>query len=288
MALVKVEKIINIEGLRSLYYYENGKDFCFDGERHDFWELVYVDSGEISVVADETRYLVTQGNIIFHKPMEFHSFTSTNRSPHNIIVASFVSGSPAMSFFKDKIFSLNKNQKKILSSFVDEMKTVFKDNDTWKKKIEVEMAAKNREAYQIGILHFEHLLLDLMRENSSFGHIQNEHSEEKKNVENAFVERIKDFLAQSVYKSLTLSDVCEHFNMSKSYICRVFKSETGESVVDFYIQLKIKEAKLLIRKGDLNFTQISEALGYTSIHHFTRSFKSKTGMSPSAYEKSVW
>ena len=288
MSLVKVEKIINIEGLYSFYYYENGKDFCFDGERHDYWELVYVDSGEISVVADDARYLVSQGNIIFHKPMEFHAFTSTNKSPHNIIVTCFECRNPAMSFFKNKIFNLNKNQKKILASFAAEMKTIFKDNSVWQKGNAAELISKNHDAYQLGLLHLEHLIIDLIRENNSFGHTKTEYSEEKKNVENAFVDSIKDYLAQSVYKSLTLADVCEHFNMSKSYICRVFKSETGESVVDFYIQLKIKEAKLLIRKGDLNFTQISEALGYTSIHHFTRSFKSKTGMSPSAYEKSVW
>ncbi|MDO4744522.1 MAG: helix-turn-helix transcriptional regulator, partial [Clostridia bacterium] len=169
-----------------------------------------------------------------------------------------------------------------------EMKMIFKDNSVWQKGNAAELISKNHDAYQLGLLHLEHLIIDLIRENNSFGHTKTEYSEEKKNVENAFVDSIKDYLAQSVYKSLTLADVCEHFNMSKSYICRVFKSETGESVVDFYIQLKIKEAKLLIRKGDLNFTQISEVLGYTSIHHFTRSFKSKTGMSPSAYEKSVW
>ena len=57
--------------------------------------------------------------------------------------------------------------------------------------------------------------------------------------------------------------------------------------MDYFIDIKIMEAKRLIRLGELNFTQIAEKLGYTSIHHFSRSFKGKTRMSPGAYEKSI-
>ena len=54
-----------------------------------------------------------------------------------------------------------------------------------------------------------------------------------------------------------------------------------------YIDLKITCAKCLIREGKLNFTQISEKLQFSSIHHFTRSFKCRTQKTPSAYEKSL-
>ena len=97
----------------------------------------------------------------------------------------------------------------------------------------------------------------------------------------------KEYLEENVYSTLTLDNVCRRFNMSKSYICQIFKNETGTSVIDYYISLKMKEAKLLIREGKYNFTQISEKLGYNSLHHFTRIFKAKEKMSPSLYEKSI-
>jgi YesN/AraC family two-component response regulator len=49
--------------------------------------------------------------------------------------------------------------------------------------------------------------------------------------------------------------------------------------------LKIKEAKRLIREGQMNFTEISEFLGFSSIHYFSKLFKKPTGKSPSEYAK---
>lgn len=49
----------------------------------------------------------------------------------------------------------------------------------------------------------------------------------------------------------------------------------------------MRAAKKLIREDNLTITQISERLGYTSIHHFTRMFKRVTGFSPTAYKTSV-
>jgi YesN/AraC family two-component response regulator len=55
----------------------------------------------------------------------------------------------------------------------------------------------------------------------------------------------------------------------------------------YFKQLKIKEAKSLIRENNFNFTEISFMLGYNSIHYFSRIFKSETGMTLSEYAKSV-
>ena len=52
-------------------------------------------------------------------------------------------------------------------------------------------------------------------------------------------------------------------------------------------KLKISEAKSMIRSGQMNFTQISEYLGYSSIHYFSRQFKRSTGMTPSEYVSSI-
>ena len=51
--------------------------------------------------------------------------------------------------------------------------------------------------------------------------------------------------------------------------------------------MKIDMAKELIRNKNMNFTQISDQLGYTSIHYFSRQFKKITGMTPSEYASSI-
>ena len=51
--------------------------------------------------------------------------------------------------------------------------------------------------------------------------------------------------------------------------------------------VKLEESKTLIRKGELNFSQIAEALSYTNIHHFSRQIKEHFGISPTEYAKSL-
>lgn len=284
--MMELKKQIHIEGLYSFYYFEHGKDFYYVGEKHDFWELVYVDSGEISAVADNTGYLLSQGDVIFHKPNEFHGMTSVNGNPHNVLVTTFETQSPVMDFFKKKIFTLNAKQKKILTTYLEEMRKVF--GNAYSYNHERPKFDQNKLwAFQIGVASLEHFLIELMRENNIASHSEKENRVAKKNIENALVTSIKDYLHENVYCNITLEDVCKRFNMSKSYICQLFKNETGTSVIDYYISLKMAEAKYLIRQGNLNFTQISERLGYASLHHFTRIFKTKEKMSPSFYEKSI-
>lgn len=101
------------------------------------------------------------------------------------------------------------------------------------------------------------------------------------------IEALDVYLAENVYGHLQLQDICEKFNIGKSSLCKLYKDATGKSIIDHYIDLKIICAKHLIREEELNYTQISEKLGFASIHHFTRTFKRRTDMSPSVYEKSI-
>ena len=60
------------------------------------------------------------------------------------------------------------------------------------------------------------------------------------------------------------------------------------SPISYFISLKLDEAKNMITDTDLNFTEISESLGFATVHYFSRLFKNKTGLTPSQYAKSVY
>jgi AraC-like DNA-binding protein len=280
-------KDIDIRGLYTFYYFERGKDFYFAGERHDFWEMVYVDSGEISVVADGVGYILRQGEIIFHKPVEIHTLASNHKDPHNIMVVTFSAKGGAMKFFENKILSVDGAQKKILSRLLTEAREVF--GSLAEEKDGLPLNAAPIGAPQMIVNYIEQFLIALIRGSGGLhgARVGRKSAHAKKNVENALVDAAEKYLSEHVRDGLTLRGVCEHFSVSKSYLCKLFHEETGESVIRRYIALKIAEAKRLIRQGDLNFTQIAEALGYAGIHHFTRSFKRMAGVSPSAYAKSV-
>ena len=48
----KIHKEINLIGFNSIYYFEFGKDFSHAPEKHDFWEMVYVDSGKVNAITN--------------------------------------------------------------------------------------------------------------------------------------------------------------------------------------------------------------------------------------------
>jgi len=281
---VHVKDHIKIDSIYTFYYYEHSKNFAYEGEQHDFWEMVYVDSGVVLAKTDTACHILTQGNVIFHKPMEFHALEATNNKPHNIIVFTFSCSSPEMSFFEDKIFSVTGRQKRILAHFTEEMIDCFgKDFELENRAV---IAENNFGSMQAGIAHFEIFLLELIREHSGESAPAKAYSPTK-NTAGVFTHAVKEYLEEMVEYPLTLNHICDRFNVSKSYLCRIFKEETGHSVMDYYINLKIGRAKVLIREGNLNLTQIAEKLGYSGIHHFSRIFKERENMSPGSYAKSV-
>ena len=68
---------------------------------------------------------------------------------------------------------------------------------------------------------------------------------------------------------------------------KLFRQNTQTGVIDYFCHLKIDAARQMIREGGFNFTQISDTLGYSSIHYFSRQFKQITGMTPTEYASSV-
>ena len=94
---------INITNIYSIHYFEYSRDFVFEGESHNFWELLFVDSGVIEVTADEKKFPLESGEIVFHKPNEFHALRSNGKSAPNLIVVSFDCTAPCMSFFENKV-----------------------------------------------------------------------------------------------------------------------------------------------------------------------------------------
>ena len=74
-----LEEELIIKRIVTIHYFEYRKDFVFTGEKHNFWEFVYVDKGEINVTADERVFRLEHGEMIFHKPNEFHTLSANGK-----------------------------------------------------------------------------------------------------------------------------------------------------------------------------------------------------------------
>ncbi len=275
------EKFLHIENVHSIYYRELAQGFNFSGESHDFWEVVYVDSGEINVVAGMKVIEMLAGQVVFHKPNEFHSLACVTDVAPCIIIFSFTSKSETMRFFEDKVFRLSADQKTLLGRLLAEARMCLTDLGI---EHNLSASAALPGAKQLCLQTIEHLLINLYRTN-----YQTESSSERAmNVGiNALVADIIEFMKQNVSKKLTMSHISDRFFISDSKLKYIFKNITGQSVMHFFFQLKMNEAKFLIRQKRHNFTEIARILGFDSIHYFSACFRRHFGMTPSEYKTSV-
>ena len=117
---ISFDKIFNIEKIITLFYMEMPRDFSYDGEKHDFWEMVYIDKGEMFCTADKKRFVLKSGEMTFHKPNEFHNLAGDGKTAPNVSIITFECRSRAMKYFEGKIFRLDSEQKGMLSMLFEE------------------------------------------------------------------------------------------------------------------------------------------------------------------------
>lgn len=277
-----VKKIVTI------HYFEYAKNYVFEGEKHDFWELLYVDKGEVEVMADNLGYKLKQGEMIFHKPNEFHNVWANGIVAPNLIVISFECKSPAISYFDNKIINVGASVSDLLANILREAKNAYSSplDDPSLKELE-KKPERPIGCEQLIRIYLEQMLIQLIRKGNKLSVISKPSLSVKNRSDTDLVLRIVSFLKENVHTYLTFDDVCRFSNLSRTNLKVLFKEKAGLGVMEYFKNLKIDEAKIMIREGEYNFTEIAHRLGYSSIHYFSRHFKKATGMTPSEYAYSV-
>jgi len=284
----KIKNEIEVQGFNSIYYFEFGKDFSHAPEKHNFWEMVYVDSGEINAITNGVGCTLSQGQAIFHEPMEVHAHISDNRVANNMLVISFSTDSEIMQFFKSKTFTLDKTAKTLLSLFLEEAKNALGDvPGKYENRENLRFLPDVFGSSQLLQCYFTEFLIRLIRSGNTLSSDVLSSKKSRDIANNSLSELICDFLKSKVYSNVSLKDVCSHFMIGKTQLCKIFKASTNLSPMEYYMNLKIKEAKKLIREANYSYSEISDMLGYSSIHIFSRAFKKAVGLSPTAYAKSI-
>lgn len=284
-----VKEEIRITGFKSIYYFEHGKEFYHAPEQHNFWEIVYVDKGEIIAITDGVGQSLSAGQVIFHQPNDVHSHVSNKKVPNNMFVVTFLTDSPAMDFFRKKTFSIDDNLKNLLSLFLKESKNAMGEvQGNYKERHAIDFTGEKFGSTQLMAAYLEEFLIKLMRIGGEGGNLIKDSEEGRKIAKNSTVELVEEYLKNNIYNDISLEDLCARFFVGKSKLCEMFKEVSGKSPMQYFASLKTEEAKRLLRDNELRVSEIAELLKYSGIHSFTRAFKTATGFSPTDYKKSIY
>jgi len=105
------------------------------------------------------------------------------------------------------------------------------------------------------------------------------------NYRSEIFEKAVLYMKNNINRKLTITEISEHCLVSPYQIKDIFREKQKMSPIAYFISLKIEKAKKLIDNSSMNYTQISEVLGFSTVHYFSRIFKNKVGLSPKEYAK---
>jgi len=106
------------------------------------------------------------------------------------------------------------------------------------------------------------------------------------NIYNPKVSRILDFVAQHYTKPIALEQIAAATDLSVFRVSHLVKQNTGKSVLQHIMQLRIQKARQLLERSSLSCSEIAYELGFCDQSYFIKHFKRLTGTTPRRYRRS--
>ncbi len=258
------------------------------GDWHTFPEFLYVDKGEQRVLIDGELFFLQEGQAVFYPPNAYHIGASISRAVLDIV--SFETDFPYLSALYNRVITLDSSERRLLSQIMRLGLSNFKTNSPEMKTMGL-TARKDASALDLMALknNLELLLISLYQKlgREEEAPLQAPGASNRANFKEEQFFIVAKYLKKNLDKVQTLEEIATANRMSVSQLKSLFRTQIGCGPLSYFLSLKIGEAKHLITETSLNFTEIADRLGFSSIHYFSKLFKEKTGLTPTEYAKTV-
>ena len=264
-----ISSSLDISEIYTKFYQEKGTNYNFSGEKHSYWELTYVDKGELLTTIDGVSYHLKQGDLIFYAPMQFHTQSTFEKISSSYLTINFKMNFNHADLLCNKIFSLKRDSYFIVTKLIEEL-----SND-------------NLYSNDLSLCYLKQLIIQMLRlDNSHFHSKPTTHMQQT--YENELLNDILLYIDNNIYEKISVSTLCEHFCISTSMLHSLFRKNMNNTAKNYINELKLSKSKELIRNSTHTLSEISEMLGFSSIHYFSKKFKSYFNISPTEFSKSIY
>lgn len=262
-----VQTNLRVERLYTFFYQEKERGFVFAGEAHPALELTYVDQGSLHSVAEGQDLLLEQGDMVLYGPGQWHmQYADIGVAPRFVTVSFDISGAD-LSALTNRKFQSPQRAATLLKQMLQEQERM---DDYSNDMI-------------LCLLNL--LLLTLQRE--AGGHTERLKTAHALHAENEIIRKAQQYISAHVREKMSVPMVAKNVDVSPSYLTALFHKNLQISPGEYIRRVKLQESKQMIRENNMNFTEIAAALQYSTVHHFSRQFKEKFGITPTEYAKSV-
>lgn len=260
---------LNIPKIYVAFYQEKEKGFYFKGEHHPCWELTYVDSGEMYSIVDNQKYLLRQGDCTFYGPNQHHIQYAAQNVSVNFFSIAFDMELKKSDMLLNQVFQIQHTDAALLNKIISES------------------TVSQSYSGELMICYLKEFLILLFRALDKQSPVKAPDSHLKQNLEKNIVGEVCNYIEENIFSPITVADIAHHINLSVPYLSTLFHRQKEIRLIEYIRNRKLEKSKELIRSGQYTITQISEMLGYSSIHYFSRIFKATYNISPSEYSKAL-
>ena len=226
-----------------------------------------MDQGELHTVADGQDILLKQGEIAFKGPNQWHmDYADMGVAPRYVTITFDLEGVDITPLLNRK-FSAPQSAVNLIQQMLREQERM----DPYSQ----DMILAHLTALVLTILRHANAPEAKLRASNSV------HSE------NEIIRRAQQYISGHIREKLSVPLVARMVDVSPSYLTALFHKNLQISPGEYIRRIKLQESKQMIREDNLNFTEIAAALQYSTVHHFSRQFKEKFGITPTEYAKSV-
>ncbi|OAS87835.1 MULTISPECIES: helix-turn-helix transcriptional regulator [Metabacillus] len=173
------------------------------------------------------------------------------------------------SALRSLVFEILATIHRILSQTNQAERTIFGEDETVYRRLQV---IRGKEKLEQTIT-------------SLFGELLENIQEQTKKADLTVADQLMNFIHDHFHRDLSLSDLAEHFNLTSSYVSKVFKEQTGENFKEYLNMYRVKKAKEILSAQEVKISQVASMVGFNNVNTFIRTFKKYVGLSPGQYEK---
>ncbi len=287
---ITIKKEFIIDNIYFIHHFEQISDFLPQRQSNHFWKLLYVDKGSVNIIRDGVNHSLHKDNIVFFQPDEYLNICANGTIATSLLIIGFDCKSDVMDFFENNILEINPASRTLLTNIIREAQLTYSndlDNIDDKKLKRREKKSIPFASEQMIQIYLKLLLIRLIRDNDSDSPLVAIPKSPRQISEDDLFYKIIDYMEENISEKLTIQKICKDNLIGRSLLQKLFKEHTSCGTIDYFTNMKIIMAKQLIRENKINFSQIAEKLGYSSIHYFSRQFKNITGTTLTEYQESI-
>ena len=258
---------LQVNALYTFFYHEKERGFFFPGEAHHMLELTYVDRGSLHSVADGQDLLLQKGDLTVYGSDQWHmQYADMDVAPRYVTISFDIEGQLPPQLIGKK-FTCAQQEVTLLQQMLREQERI------------------DEHSAGLVVALLSQLLILLARQEIPSS--AKPRSSNALHSENEIIRRAQQYISENIRQKLSVPIVARMVDVSPSYLTALFHKNLQISPGVYIRRIKLQESKQMIRENSMNFTEIAAVLQYSTVHHFSRQFKEKFGMTPTEYARSV-